>query len=455
MENDRFDSEYKKLVDMDTAICKAESRQISPVSEKELRTALNRLKNNKAPDSMDLCSEHFKFGGQPVVEFVTSIINCLIKAKVVSAVLKEGIITPVYKKGDLTDPGNYRGITVTPVLLKVLEHVLNYRHNKIFEETQSRLQKGFTSGCSSLNAAVILAECILVSKNNEEELILTTLDTQKAFDVVDHNSLLRKLYLDGIQGDDWLLIRDMYSDCSSRVKWTGLLSDPINIKQGVRQGGVLSTTHYKRYNSPLLLQLEDHYTSVRIGSINIPHVTVADDLAVMVRRHSDMQVMIWDVENNTDMERYFVNPTKSCFQSYNASSKVDKGVELIMAGDKISCDRCTVHLGITRDTREKVNIEEKLSIGRKTAYSLMGAGFHSGNGLKTCLNGHIWSAFVVPRVVYALEVLSLKKKGVETLEMFQRKSLDRFRDYRTKPRRGLLWHCWVFFRLKPLYTRMP
>ena len=146
------------------------------------------------------------------------------------------------------------------------------------------------------------------------------------------------------------------------MKWAGLLSDPINIKQGVRQGGVLSTTHYKRYNNPLLLQLEDHYTSVRIGSINIPHVTVADDLAVMARRHSDMQVMIWDVENNTDMERYCVNPTKSYCQSYNASSKDDKGFELIMSGDKISCDRCTVHLGITRDTREKVNIEEKLTI---------------------------------------------------------------------------------------------
>ena len=38
------------------------------------------------------------------------------------------------------------------------------------------------------------------------------LDTQKAFDVVDHNSLLRRLYLDGIHGDDWLLSRDMYAD---------------------------------------------------------------------------------------------------------------------------------------------------------------------------------------------------------------------------------------------------
>ena len=94
-----------------------------------------------------------------------------------------------------------------------------------------------------------------------------------------------------------------------------------------------------------------------------------------------------------------------------------------MAGDKILCQECTVHLGISRNVKNKANIEEKISIGRKTAYSLMGAGFHSVNGLKTCLNGHIWSTFVVPRLVYGLEVLTLQRKDIENLEMIQRKSL--------------------------------
>ena len=120
--------------------------------------------------------------------------------------------------------------------------------------------------------------------------------------MVDHNSLLRRLYLYGIHGDDWLLIQDMYTDCTSRVKWAGLLSDTIDIQQGVRQGGVLSTPHYKRYNNSLLLHIEDQYTEVRIGSINIPHVTVGDDLAGLTRRHRDMQVMVWDFENNTERE---------------------------------------------------------------------------------------------------------------------------------------------------------
>ena len=49
-------------------------------------------------------------------------------------------------------------------------------------------------------------------------------------------------------------------------------------------------------------------------------------------------------------------------------------------------------------------------LGRKVAYSLMGMGFHSVNGLKTCLNGHIWTTFVVPRLVYGLEIHSLVQK---------------------------------------------
>ena len=302
---------------------------------------------------MGLTSEHLKLGGQSVENFLTDLLNYLLKTKKVSSILKEGIITPIYKKSESSNPGNYRGITVTPVILKVLEHVLNHRHNKILEPTQSRLQRGFTTGCSSMNAAVIVTECIQESKNTKQNLLFTTLDAQKAFDVVDQNSLLRRLYLDGIQGNDWLLIKDLYSDCSSRVKWAGLLSDPVNLHQGVRQGGVLSTAHYKRYNNPLLLQLEERYAEVKIGSINIPHITVADDLAVMSRTFSSQQIKIWDVEDNTQKERYCVNPSRSStlLYPYERSNDVEC-TDIFMAGDTIANNMDTTHLGIFRNVNE-------------------------------------------------------------------------------------------------------
>ena len=54
-----------------------------------------------------------------------------------------------------------------PVYLKILEHIQNARNNAIYQESQSKLQKGFTPGCSSLNATLILTDCLLGARNNK------------------------------------------------------------------------------------------------------------------------------------------------------------------------------------------------------------------------------------------------------------------------------------------------
>ena len=141
-------------------------------------------------------------------------------------------------------------------------------------------------------SALILSEGIYEAKNTKPTLFITTPNAQKAFHVVDQEMLLRKLYLDGIRGNDWLLLQNLYHETTSSMKWESFLSSPFVIRQGVRQGGVLSSTHYKGYNNPLLLQLEDKYTGALIGSIRIPHVTVADDLLLVSESELEMQDVI-------------------------------------------------------------------------------------------------------------------------------------------------------------------
>ncbi|KAH3844625.1 hypothetical protein DPMN_086884 [Dreissena polymorpha] len=107
------------------------------------------------------------------------------------------------------------------------------------------------------------------------------MDTRKAFDVVNHNILLRNLILDRINPAEWLLLCNIYSKISSCVKWQGLLSGQFNICQGVCQGDVLSTEHYKRFNNPLLLNLEERFKGASIGLIDIPHTTCVYDLVLL------------------------------------------------------------------------------------------------------------------------------------------------------------------------------
>ena len=69
---------------------------------------------------------------------------------------------------------------------------------------------------------------------------MATLDVQKAFDVVNFDLLLRTLYLDGINGNDWLLVRDIFIYMT--ISWESHLSAPFVIRQGVYQGELCRST---------------------------------------------------------------------------------------------------------------------------------------------------------------------------------------------------------------------
>ena len=81
------------------------------------------------------------------------------------------------------------------------------------------------------------------------------------------------------------------------------------------------------------------------------------------------------------------------------------------------------HLCIYRDIKQKVNNVEKICLGRNTAYALMDAGLFTGNGLTKPLCAYLWSTYVIPRLVYRLEVQKLSRTDLESSEKFQRKCL--------------------------------
>ena len=61
------------------------------------------------------------------------------------------------------------------------------------------------------------------------ELFIITLDAQKAFDKVNHELLFNKLYHDGIQGDLWILLRNMYKNLNVKVKWNNGISQNVEV----------------------------------------------------------------------------------------------------------------------------------------------------------------------------------------------------------------------------------
>ena len=88
---------------------------------------------------------------------------------------------------------------------------------------------------------------------------------------------------------------------------------------------------------------------MKIGSISIPHVTVADDIAVLSAEQTEAQVMVWDVEDNAGRERFFVNPSKSHTLKHPSNKKKECPGEIFMYNDKIKNSNSATHHGIVKN----------------------------------------------------------------------------------------------------------
>ena len=72
----------------------------------------------------------------------------------------------------------------------------------------------------------------------------------------------------------------------------------------------------------------------------------------------------------------------------------------------------TEHLGLIRSEKNenKLNINKRISLARRTLYSLIKSGLHGCNGLNSNISHKIYQVYVLPRLLYGLEVLPFNKK---------------------------------------------
>lgn len=422
----KSDTNKKFDIDIIEEICKENAEPLVFTSE-EVDKAINQLNTNKAPDIYGITAEHIRYGGDALLQGVTAIINNICKEASVPDCLKHGILTPIFKnKGLSTDAKNYRGITVLPIIGKILEILLRQLIRDIIDILQNRLQRGFTPGVSPLYSALILLESIAESMDQKLPIFVALLDAKAAFDVVNHDSLHRKLFLSGVGGTLWLLIRQLSTYAITSIKWNGLISNPFPVHQGVRQGGILSTELYKVYINDILDQLENSGLGSYIGNIYCGSPTCADDVALVANSPSDLQSMISTVENYSIQEKYKLQPTKSLVLK-NVPSTRNTDFEFEINNTAMLQPSSAPHIGIkhSSDLKKTINIhiEGNISKARRTMYSLMGAGLHGKNGLNpiTCL--HIFQIYILPVLIYGLDILLPDKKHIEPLEVFYRKAM--------------------------------
>ena len=68
-------------------------------------------------------------------------------------------------------------------------------------------------------------------------------------------------------------------------------------------------------------------------------------------------------------------------------------------------------------------VEDRIKSARGCAYSLMGAGLHGENGGYPRFSLSLWNTYVLPRLTYGLDVLTLSNSEIQKLNQFHKKIL--------------------------------
>ena len=150
-------------------------------------------------------------------------------------------VSPIFKKGSNYLASNYRPVSLTAVLCRILESLIRKVIIKHIMDNNllTQYQYGFVSGRSTvLQLLHYMDYCAdIVSKGGHVDAIY--MDYAKAFDTVPHERLLLKLEAYGITGHLLEWIRQFLHNRSQSVRVNGAFSRPADVRSGVPQGSVL------------------------------------------------------------------------------------------------------------------------------------------------------------------------------------------------------------------------
>lgn len=357
---------------------------------------------------------------------------CWIWSKVPSAWCTAQVI-PIYKKGNPLEAGNYRPISLTSTLRKLMELCL-YEALLHTAPPLDIAQGGFRADRGTLDQAMSLHELSLqhAADHFGEPPVLCFLDIKQAYDSVDRNIIWRQLethvsepMLGVLQGlFDNVKIEVLVSGAKSPTFWPGT---------GVLQGSILSPFLYSIYiNSLPSLLRTINLPSSRVhgrmpkriyegAGLWLNCLLYADDV-VLIGTAETMPRLLKKAEEHSFSLGYRWNPAK-CVVVNSPSFFSGDVTPLKLYGTALPVAESFKYLGIPFNSKAQIDSTLLVQQNARSALVAMRSGLQPlgiySASFSRLTSSRLYSIFIRPKLEYGLATADLLVKDLKILEKAQ------------------------------------
>ena len=331
---------------------------VEKIDSSVLKSSAQKLKPGKTDPVLKITSDFIKNAPDIVFELLSLCLKSyMIHAHVTDSLLTSMLIPIIKDKlGDITSSDNYRSIAISSLVMKLFDLVIIrfFRENLYFDE----LQFGYQAEVSTAMCTWLASETISYFQRNGSDVYTCLMDMSKAFDTVQHSHLFQKL-LD--QGMPHIIVRFLlvsYDKQSANVRWNGEYSRHFKIKNGVKQGAVLSAVLYCVYTNGLFEKLRKLRIGCRVNQTYVGVVGYADDLLLLSPSIDGLQEMLKVCEQYAESHNLKFstnsNPQKSKTKCM-AFMKKDRDLRgLTLCNNTLPWVKTGKHLGMRIDDTKNI-----------------------------------------------------------------------------------------------------